>query len=617
MSADVIANKYRILREIARSNDIVYEALDTTMGRRLAVKELNIPPNLVGQARAERIERFNREAKATGKLSHPNIVTVYDYGSDGKRYFIAMEYLEGSTLREVLQQRTALPVHEVVDIGRQILAALSHAHSQKVVHRDVKPDNIYILPGGQVKLTDFGIARLTEEASLTGDGQVFGTPSYMSPEQIKGGVIDHRSDLFSTGIVLYEMLAGRKPFTGDSVVTITYNILNNEPLPLVGVPFEVENVVARAMHKDPFRRFGSADEMRTALQNASLLPPVFGSPGMSTHTGFGAPRQPTFGGSAFPPFNAQPGAALPPVWTPAAGMTGGIPTSYAPPPQSAPPPTAGIPQNMPFLNWGGTGLPAGGAPAPGTPFPPLPPIIRRPAGPILSPGARTFLASLMVALIIGGVIAGMALLFITSYRQNKERGSNAVVEKQLADGNQLYNAGRVEEAVLLYQAILKASPGSAAGKAARTSLATAYNRLGMRAFEQKRYDVAERLFTQTIDLYTPDTLVATKDDRTELENANYNLSKVYEVLGDPKRAAERRERMRSVPDPSAPADQSGLGVRIQNAVRLLQEGNRLYQSGDLEGARERWSRVLNEAPGTDAALSAQQFLNQTQAAPNF
>src|SRR5690242_10254040 len=209
MTTDTIAGKYKIIREIARSNDVVYEAVDTEMGRRIALKELVIPPNLTGQARHERIERFNREARASGKLSHPNIVTVYGYGEDNGRYYIAMEYLEGSSLRDILQSRGAFSIHEAVEIACQVLSGISHAHAHKVIHRDVKPDNIHILPGGQVKLTDFGIARLTEESSLTGEGQVFGTPSYMSPEQIKGHHIDYRSDIFSVGIVLYEMIAGR------------------------------------------------------------------------------------------------------------------------------------------------------------------------------------------------------------------------------------------------------------------------------------------------------------------------------------------------------------------------------------------------------------------------
>src|ERR1041384_581822 len=134
MSTDIIANRYRIVREIARSNDVVYEAIDQSMGRRLAVKELSLPPNLTGQGKRERIERFNREARAAGKLQHPNIVTVYNFGEYDGRHFIAMEFLEGGTLRDRIQQKGALPLQEALDVTNQVLDALSHAHSHRVVH---------------------------------------------------------------------------------------------------------------------------------------------------------------------------------------------------------------------------------------------------------------------------------------------------------------------------------------------------------------------------------------------------------------------------------------------------------------------------------------------------
>jgi serine/threonine-protein kinase len=220
------------------------------MNRRVAVKELSLPATLSGQARRERIERFYREARAAGAMSHPAIVTIYEVGEDDGRYFIAMEYLEGQTLRERLQNGP-LPLSEAVRIISVLCDALSYAHARGVIHRDIKPDNVHLLPGGEVKLTDFGIARITHEESLTLDGQIFGTPSYMSPEQVVGKHIDSRSDIFSLGILLYEMLSGRKPFTGDSVVTITYRILHDDLPGLPSVPVIVDSVVRRAAAKDP------------------------------------------------------------------------------------------------------------------------------------------------------------------------------------------------------------------------------------------------------------------------------------------------------------------------------------------------------------------------------
>jgi len=271
----LIQGKYQITREIARSNDIVYEAQDTAFGRKIALKELNLAQGLTGSARRERIERFHREAKAAGKLSHPHIVSIFDYGEDNGRYFIAMEFLEGQTLRDKIMARGAFAIPDALEVASQILDALGYAHQRGVIHRDIKPDNIHILPGGQAKLTDFGIARISEEPQLTSDGQIFGTPSFMSPEQIVGGAIDHRSDLFSLGIVLYEMLAGRRPFVGDSVISITYAIMNVEPPPIAGLPYGLEQVLRRALAKSSLHRYSSAEEFKQALKTADQTPALF------------------------------------------------------------------------------------------------------------------------------------------------------------------------------------------------------------------------------------------------------------------------------------------------------------------------------------------------------
>lgn len=258
--------RYKIVREIARSNDIVYEAQDPQVGRRVAVKELALAPDAAGAARVDRIERFYREARAAGQLSHPNIVTIHEVGEDAGRYFIAMEYLEGQTLRERLTANGPLPLTEVVRIGIALADALDYAHRAGIVHRDIKPDNVHVLPNNHIKLTDFGIARILSESALTVAGQIFGTPSYMSPEQIKGLPIDARSDIFALGILLWEMTAGRKPFTGDSVVTITYHICNDPTPPVPGATPALEAVIQRATQKDPNARFTSAYELREALE---------------------------------------------------------------------------------------------------------------------------------------------------------------------------------------------------------------------------------------------------------------------------------------------------------------------------------------------------------------
>ena len=303
VSSNTVLGKYRIIREIARSNDIVYEAIDPTMARRVAVKELQLPPHLAGAQKRERIERFYREAKAAGTLSHRNIVTIHDVGQENDRHFLVMEYLEGQSLRDILQMQGALPLKETVEITLQLCDALAYAHSRGVVHRDIKPDNVHILPGGVIKLTDFGIARITAEPSITTQGQVFGTPSYMSPEQVASHTVDHRTDLFSLGITLYEMLTGRKPFVGDSVITITYNIMNNQPTMPVGVPLALQQILQRALAKDPNLRYQNAAAMAADLRAekfALTTPPA----AQAAHVG--APPAP----SSASPLTFAPGPPL-------------------------------------------------------------------------------------------------------------------------------------------------------------------------------------------------------------------------------------------------------------------------------------------------------------------
>jgi serine/threonine protein kinase len=312
--------KYRILREIARSNDIVYEALDPQMNRRIAVKELQLPQHLAGAQKRERIERFYREAKAAGTLSHPNIVTVYEVGQENDRHFIAMEYLEGQSLREILQMQGALPLRETLDIALQLCDALGYAHSHGVVHRDVKPDNVHILPGGVIKLTDFGIARLTAEPSITSQGQVFGTPSYMSPEQVASQNVDQRTDLFSLGVTIYEMLTGRKPFTGDSVITITYNIMNLQPVMPVGIPPMLQGILQKALAKDPNLRYQNAAAFAADLraQKFEMEAPTFQKTSQMTFGQPAAPSLPTpsySGNNSHMPYQPTIYNSSPPVST--------------------------------------------------------------------------------------------------------------------------------------------------------------------------------------------------------------------------------------------------------------------------------------------------------------
>lgn len=369
--------KYQIIREIARSNDIVYEAYDPLMNRRVALKELAIPGGSTDTQRDERIRRFQREVRAAGSLAHPNIVTIFEVGEEGGRHFMAMEFLEGRTLRNEVDTKGILPEARAVEVACDVLRALQFAHERGVVHRDVKPENIQILPDGRVKLTDFGIARLTFEPNLTMDGQVFGTPSYMSPEQVVGKEIDARSDLFSVGVVLYEMLAGAKPFSGDSVVSITYSIMNAHPSAPAQASHNVWSVVQRALDKTPAMRPPSAErmieELETAMRQPAAPPALSGHPGFQMPTGAYAPAPPA-GPPPAPTYGVNP-------YT--------VPYQHAP----YPPPASGYGQPYSPTGQMGSGQVYQAQPVP-IYYPPPP------RQPLLKPETKLLLAKLFFTILI-------------------------------------------------------------------------------------------------------------------------------------------------------------------------------------------------------------------------
>ncbi|HYH28742.1 MAG TPA: protein kinase, partial [Actinomycetota bacterium] len=241
---------------------------DTVLERSVAVKVL--ASQFAGDE--EFVERFRREARASAGLNHPNIVSVFDTGSDDGTHFIVMEQVRGRTLASILDEKAVLPPERAAAIASTVARALGAAHSQGLVHRDIKPGNVLITDAGEVKVTDFGIARAASGTSITMTGAILGTASYVSPEQAQGGVVDARSDVYSLGCVLYEMLAGRPPFTGASPVAIATQHVADDPVPpssmKQGIPPPLEEVALRAMAKDPAERFASAAEMGAALDEA-------------------------------------------------------------------------------------------------------------------------------------------------------------------------------------------------------------------------------------------------------------------------------------------------------------------------------------------------------------
>ena len=262
--------KYQISEVLGRgSMGTVYKAFDPHIQRTVAIKTVH--RELLGDNSAQdsMAARFRNEAKAVGRIQHPGVVAIYDFGEDGDVTFIAMEYVEGRTLDDILGVPQMLSEANVLSVMDQLLDALSVAHAQGVWHRDIKPANLIVTKAGQVKLTDFGIARL-EDANLTQVSSMIGTPAYMAPEQFRGEGIDQRADLFACGGLLYRMLTGRRAFTG-STEQVMYKILNDHPPAPSTVtngarPAAFDAIVARALAKQPGDRFQDAQEMRIALQ---------------------------------------------------------------------------------------------------------------------------------------------------------------------------------------------------------------------------------------------------------------------------------------------------------------------------------------------------------------
>src|SRR3954452_4473656 len=257
--------RYRIQRKLGAGGMAdVYLAEDQELGRRVAIKILNSRHGNDDQF----IERFRREAKNAAALNHPNIVSIYDRGEAENTYYIAMEFLDGRTLKELIVGRGAAPINVAIEYARQILSALRFAHRHGIVHRDIKPHNALVDGDGRVKVTDFGIAR-AGTSQMTETGSIVGTAQYLSPEQARGTNVDQRSDLYSLGVVLYELLTGAVPFNGDTPVKIAMKQLSTvaEP-PSVrrsDVPRDLALIVMRALAKDPDDRYQSADEMDADL----------------------------------------------------------------------------------------------------------------------------------------------------------------------------------------------------------------------------------------------------------------------------------------------------------------------------------------------------------------
>lgn len=278
VTSELKGPRYKIEKEIGRGAfGVVYVARDNLLRRKVALKVMSMPEGLSQAELQHLINRFYREARAAAGLTHPNIVTIHDISKAKDRYFISMEFLEGLPLSDVIDNESPLPLARVINIADQALEALGYAHENEVIHRDIKPENIFMLDGDVVKLVDFGLARVQASTTITRSGTVMGSPGYISPEVIDGNAADSRTDVFSFGVVFYEMLTGKRPFGPDtafeSFVRIVYRIMSESPQPIGelngDVPPELQVVVEKMLAKDPAVRYQDGGEARAAVEQAT------------------------------------------------------------------------------------------------------------------------------------------------------------------------------------------------------------------------------------------------------------------------------------------------------------------------------------------------------------
>jgi serine/threonine protein kinase len=300
------AGRYDLREELGRgAMGVVFHGFDPVIGRDVAVKTMHLSEAGTGMTREELVGRFQIEARAAGQLTHPNIVVIFDAGEEQGLFYITMEFVEGKSLQSLIDSQQPFPLPRVMKLMEQVCSALDFAHQHNVVHRDIKPANLMLTPDDTVKITDFGTAKILQFGTAQ-TAHVMGTPSYMSPEQVKGKPVDGRSDIFSLGVILYELMTGEKPFPGQNITTVIYKIINEDPIPPRSLDSSIHpglsEVITRALAKDPAARFQSCHQFLNALKNyhemmipdaTVRLAPVSSPPAASEPVvGAPPPRQP-------------------------------------------------------------------------------------------------------------------------------------------------------------------------------------------------------------------------------------------------------------------------------------------------------------------------------------
>ena len=534
--------RFEILSELGKgAMGVVYLAKDPSIGRLVAIKTIRASAGDEDDSESREFrERFMREAQTAGILSHPNIVTIYDVGEDKDSgvSFIAMEYIEGKTIKALLVDRAGFAPDQIADIIGQVAEALDYAHRKGIIHRDVKPANIMITTDGKVKITDFGIAKVAS-SNLTTTGQFLGTPNYMSPEQVTGAPVDGRSDIFSLGVVLYEMLSRKKPFSGENLTTISYKIVHENYAPIAdpskNIPGEFDAILSKALAKDPWNRFQRGKDLALALYQAKARfeeQAIFQDLGTMVSSAENLPtlklenledvaRQ----GAAEASGGARPGVdhdethpSSPhvPIET---NPLGEAPAAAAAPPE-------GVPAEAAALS----------APAPAAP----------PAGPsvwhaAVNPKYWWGIVGLAV-IAVAAVVIGLKLRIPKAEPAKAADEINRVqlaLEQQFASGRDLYQKGRYADSLAIFRAILQKDPSMKAARQysqmaeeglrneeskkadqAKAALVAAHIQNGRTALEQKNFDAAlsEAEAALNIDAQNPEAVKLSEDARRSIAN---------------------------------------------------------------------------------------------------
>jgi len=602
--------RYEVVSELGKgAMGIVYLARDPVIGRMVAIKTIRVNAGSDEEDTQEFRERFVREAQTAGILSHPNIVTIHDIGEDPETQvsFIAMEYIEGKNLKMLLGEKTKFPYDQVSEIVAEVAEALDYAHRKGIIHRDVKPANIIITTDGKVKITDFGIAKIAS-SNLTTTGQFLGTPNYMSPEQVSGSPVDGRSDLFSLGVVLYELLTSRKPFQGDNLTAISYKIVHEDhtpPADLVhDIPSEFNDVVARAMAKDPWNRYQrgkdlalelyqlkaqlderkSQEDLGTMISAAAESVPTLKLANLKAIAESGAPdREET--PAAFPEV-AQASDSAATRKREGSGSFSQSGSRRAPAPSGEAPATPPPDSFEPTVPASST---ASSRPAPTMPVRPI-----SGAKPKSRIGLIAGLAAL-VALAVAGYFAlrpasappSPAAAAAAPRVEPAQPAETAAVRKAVDEGKRLFEAGRYEESLALFRTVLGSHPDNADAKqfadkaeeaiksktvqAARTaqietSLDTAREAFTSKKWEEARDRAGDVL---ALDAENADAIKLRDESVAQIDRAaaekkkvEAQLAKIRAMAKNAPQTAQKVELQGPAAPPPAPAGTSKATLRL-------------------------------------------------------